>query len=214
MSNYQYLIKNYPLEKKNGKILIMLHGYGSNYNDLISLSDFFGDDYLYISIQANHSLDPNSYCWWSLHFDSDHTLKSDFDQAKYSVENLNKFIQKEIITKYNINTKNIILLGFSQGAMLAYALSLNFYDIYKKVIGLSGKIQEEIIKPASYDKYKDHKFYCSHGIFDQTIPITYARKASDWFEKNKIDHQFQEFDSQHNLCMENIEAVKNWLKIN
>lgn len=214
MSNYQYLIKNYQLEKKNDKVLIMLHGYGSNYNDLISLSDFFGDDYLYISIQANHSLDPNSYCWWSLHFDSDHTLKSDFDQAKYSVENLNKFIQKEIITKYNINNKNIILLGFSQGAMLAYALSLNFYDIYKKVVGLSGKIQEEIIKPASNDKYKDHKFYCSHGIFDQTIPITYARKASDWFEKNKINHQFHEFDSQHNLCMENIEAVKNWLKIN
>ena len=214
MSNYQYLIKNYPQGKKNGKILIMLHGYGSNYNDLISLSDFFGDDYLYISIQANHSLDPNSYCWWSLYFDSDHTLKSDFDQAKYSVENLNKFIQKEIITKYNFNNENIILLGFSQGAMLAYALSLNFYDIYKKVVGLSGKIQEEIIKPASNDKYKDHKFYCSHGIFDQTIPITYARKASDWFEKNKIDHSYQEFDSQHNLCMENIEAVKNWLKIN
>ena len=214
MSNYQYLIKNYPLEKKNGKILIMLHGYGSNYNDLISLSDFFGDDYVYISIQANHSLDINSYCWWSLHFDKDHTLKSDFDQAKYSVENLNKFIQKEIITKYNFNNENIILLGFSQGAMLAYALSLNFYDIYKKVVGLSGKIQEEIIKPASNDKYKDHKFYCSHGIFDQTIPITYARKASDWFEKNKINHQFHEFDSQHNLCMENIEGVKNWLKIN
>ena len=214
MSNYQYLIKNYPLEKKNGKILIMLHGYGSNYNDLISLSDFFGDDYLYISIQANLSLDINSYCWWSLHFDKDHTLKSDFDQAKYSVKNLNKFIQKEIITKYNFNNKNIVLLGFSQGAMLAYALSLNFYDIYKKVVGLSGKIQEEIIKPASNDKYKDHKFYCSHGIFDQTIPITYARKASDWFEKNKINHQFHEFDSQHNLCMENIEAVKNWLKIN
>ena len=82
MSNYQYLIKNYPLEKKNGKILIMLHGYGSNYNDLISLSDFFGDDYLYISIQANLSLDINSYCWWSLHFDKYHTLKSDIDQAK------------------------------------------------------------------------------------------------------------------------------------
>ena len=192
----------------------MLHGYGSNYNDLISLSDFFGDDYLYISIQANLSLDINSYCWWSLHFDKDHTLKSDFDQAKYSVENLNKFIQKEIITKYNFNKKNIVLLGFSQGAMLAYALSLNFYDMYKKVIALSGKIQEEIIKPVSDDKYKDHKFYCSHGIFDQTIPITYARKASDWFEKNKINYNYQEFDSQHNLCMENIEAVKNWLKIN
>ena len=213
MSNYQYLVKNYPL-KKNGKILIMLHGYGSNYNDLISLSDFLGKEYLYISIQANHSLDLNSYCWWSLHFDSDHTLRSDFDQAKYSVENLNKFIQNEIIQKYNINNKNIVLLGFSQGAMLAYALSLNFYDKYKKVIGLSGKIQIEITKLGSVDKYKDHKFYCSHGIYDQTIPIIHARKASKWFEKNKIDHDYQEFESQHNLCMENIEAVKDWLKIN
>ena len=213
MSNYQYLIKNYP-QKKNGKILIMLHGYGSNYNDLISLSDFLGNDYLYISIQANHSLDLNSYCWWSLHFDSDNTLKSDFDQAKNSVENLNKFIQNEIIQKYKINRENIVLLGFSQGAMLAYALSLNFYEIYKKVIGLSGRILEEIIKPVSIDKYKDHKFYCSHGILDQTIPIIYARKASNLFDKNKIDHNYQEFESQHNLCMENIEAVKDWLKTN
>ena len=214
MSNYQYLIKNYPLEKKNGKILIMLHGYGSNYNDLISLSDFFGDDYMYISIQANHPLDLNSYCWWTLHFDSDHTLKSDFDQAKYSVDNLNIFIQNEIIQKHNIKSENIVLLGFSQGAMLAYALSLNFYDKYKKVIALSGKIPEEIIKPGSIDKYKDHKFYCSHGVLDQTIPITYSRNASNWFKKNKIDHKYQEFESQHNLSMENIEAVKHWLEIN
>ena len=213
MSDYQYLIKNFP-EKKNRKILIMLHGYGSNYNDLISLSDFFGDDYLYISIQAHHPLDLNSYCWWSLHFDSNNTLKSDFDQAKHSVENLNIFIQNEIIQKYNMNSENIVLLGFSQGAMLAYALSLNFYDMYKKVIGLSGKIPEEIIKTTSIDKYKDHKFYCSHGIFDQTIPITYARKSSHWLDKNKIDHNYHEFESHHNLCMENIEGVNDWLKIN
>ena len=155
----------------------MLHGYGSNYNDLISLSDFFGDNYLYISIQANHPLDLNSYCWWSLHFDSNNTVKSNFEQAKYSVENLNKFIQNEIIQKYDINSENIVLLGFSQGAMLAYALSLNFYDMYKKVIGLSGKILKEIIKPVSIEKYIDHKFYCSHGILDQTIPISYARES-------------------------------------
>ena len=213
MSDYQYLIKNYP-QKKNSKILIMLHGYGSNYNDLISLSDFFGENYLYVSIQANHPLDLNSYCWWSLHFDSNNTLKSDFEQAKYSVENLNIFIQNQIIQKYNIKSENIVLLGFSQGAMLAYALSLNFYDKYKKVIGLSGKILKEIIKPVSTDKYKDHKFYCSHGVLDQTIPIAYARKSSDWLYKNKIDHNYQEFESQHNLCLENIEAVKDWLKIN
>ena len=90
MSDYQYIIKNY-LGKKNGKILIMLHGYGSNYNDLISLSEFFGENYLYVSIQANHALDLNSYCWWSLHYDSNNTLKSDFDQAKYSVDNINIF---------------------------------------------------------------------------------------------------------------------------
>ena len=39
-------------------------------------------------------------------------------------------------------------------------------------------------------------------------------KASHWFDKNKIDHNYQEFESQHNLCLENIEAIKDWLKIN
>ena len=212
MSNFLYLIKNKSLKKKERKVLIMLHGYGSNYNDLISLSDFFGDDYIYISLQANHSLDLNSYCWWSLHFDVNHKIQSNFEQAKNSVENLNKFIQNGIVQKYNIRNENIILLGFSQGAMLAYALSLNFYDNYKKVIGLSGKIIEEIINLGSNNKYKDHKFYYSHGLFDQTIPISSARKTSKWFDENKINHKYQEFQSQHNLSMENIEAVKNWLK--
>ena len=48
-----------------------------------------------------------------------------------------------------------------------------------------GKILKEIIKPVSTDKYKDHKFYCSHGVLDQTIPIAHARKSSDWLDKNK-----------------------------
>jgi phospholipase/carboxylesterase len=112
---------------------------------------------------------------------------------------------------YNFSFENVFLLGFSQGAMIAYALSVNYPNFYKKVIALSGKIPNEVVKYKERNNYLSHNFFCSHGIYDQVIPIHIGRESSEWLTKKEIRHIFLEFESQHGVSPENFEKMKSWI---
>ena len=124
----------------------MLHGYGSNEYDLFSLSENINSNYLIISIRACIEMGGESYCWWPLSIDNQMKLVMDVNQAKSSIKSLNNFIMNELANKFRFSSNEIYLLGFSQGCMISYALSINYPKNYKKVIGMSGKISFDIIK--------------------------------------------------------------------
>tara|TARA_A100001011_G_scaffold367418_1_gene420825 strand:+ start:119 stop:766 length:648 start_codon:yes stop_codon:yes gene_type:complete len=210
---------DYNIKKPNDitsecKVIIMLHGYGSNKEDLFSFSDYMNPKALIISVQAPHKMDYGSYCWWALNFDESMNLSIEVSQARESINQLHKFISEYLVDNYNFSLNNIFLLGFSQGAMVAYTLSINYPDFYKKVIGLSGKIPYEIINYNKENDYSLHNYFCSHGIFDQVIPIDIGRDSSSWFTNKKIKHVFLEFQSQHGVSPENFEEMKSWIAKN
>jgi hypothetical protein len=81
----------------------------------------------------------------------------------------------ELILNYSIDAKAVSLLG-SQGAILSYA-ALSHPEKISKVIALSGYLNEEIIE----ENYRNNDFsklniFASHGVVDQVIPVTWARK--------------------------------------
>jgi phospholipase/carboxylesterase len=58
------------------------------------------------------------------HFDADQNKFSDNEQAKSSRDLIAGFID-ELILNYSIDAKAVSLLGFSQGAILSYAIALS-----------------------------------------------------------------------------------------
>ena len=72
----------------------------------------------------------------------------------------------------------------------------------------------EIINFKELANYKEHNFFCSHGIFDQVIPIEIGRKSSEMMSKYGINHKFLEFQSSHGICPENFEQMILWLENN
>ena len=216
MSNisFEYIFKEPTSIKKNNKVILMFHGYGSNKEDLFSFSDYMDPSLLIISIQAPYKIDYNSHCWWSLEYDINMNLIMDVEQAKKSVNELHNFISNDLCEKFYFTNNQVYLFGFSQGCMLSYALSINYPNNYNRVIGLSGKIPKEIINYKQALSYTEHNFFCSHGIFDQVIPIKIGRKSSEWLSKNGINHKFLEFQSAHGICPENFEQIILWLNEN
>ena len=210
----EYDIKKPSSYNQNTKVILMFHGYGSNKSDLFSFSNFMDSDYLIISIQAPIKLDYNSYCWWSLQYDDNMRLTMNAEEALKTVNQLNEFISTDLCEKYNFISDQIYLVGFSQGCMISYTLSINYPKKYKKVIGLSGKIPYEILKYDEKEDYTDHNFFCSHGIYDQVIPIEIGRESDKWLSKNKISHKYLEFDSAHGINAENFEQMTHWLNKN
>ena len=209
--SFDYDVKESLSFDKNGKVIIMFHGYGSNKDDLFSFAKFMNPNFLIISVQAPIKMDYNSYCWWSLNYDNDMQLQMDVKEAKNSLNELNRFIGEDLSIKYNFGLNQVYLLGFSQGCMISYALSINFPENYKKAVGLSGKIPYEIINFDEKFDYSNHNFFCSHGVNDQVIPIEVGRESNRWFSEKNINHKYLEFESAHGINSENFEQMNLWL---
>src|SRR5690606_4106432 len=143
--------------------IIMLHGFGSDENDLFSFASELPEKYAIISLKAPIRLEPYGNAWYTIYFDSPQGKFSDDEQAIASRELVSKCID-EIVEKYKIDAHNVTLLGFSQGTILSFAVALSYPEKVKNVIGLSGYIHEGILKEG-YEKndFGKLKMYTSHG---------------------------------------------------
>lgn len=199
---------------ENSPAIIMLHGFGSDENDLFSFATELPDHYHIISLKAPIPMQPYGNAWYNIYFDSSDGKFSDIPQAIASRDLVAKCID-EISEKYNIKYQNITLLGFSQGTILSFAIALNYPEKLTRVVGLSGYINEELLK----DGYKENNFsnlkvYSSHGSVDQVLPVEWARKTEPFLSQLNIPCMYSEFPVGHGVAPQNFYELKKWLEEN
>ena len=209
--NLHYLVQEPKTIKDQNPLLILLHGYGSNEEDLFSFAPELPDDNYVISVRAPYDLQPYGHAWYAIHFDADENKFSDNVQAKQSVEIIASFID-EILKQYPIDTENVTLIGFSQGAILSYATALTYPEKISKVVALSGYFNQEILPEVIDTKAISHlKFFVSHGSVDQVIPVDWARKAKPALENLGLEVEYQEYPIGHGVSPKNFFDFKAWL---
>ncbi|RLD23825.1 MAG: phospholipase [Bacteroidetes bacterium] len=191
--------------------IIMLHGFGSDENDLFSFASELPDKYFIISLKAPIAMQPYGNAWYNIYFDGGNGKFSDDEQAIQSRDLIVKCID-EIILAYNIDPEKITLLGFSQGTILGMAVALSYPEKIKNVIALSGYINEKIL----VEGYEEHdfsglNFYSSHGSDDQVIPVEWGRKTKPFLSKLGIDCHYSEFPVGHGVSPQNFYEFKQWL---
>ncbi|MDP5002031.1 MAG: alpha/beta hydrolase-fold protein, partial [Flavobacterium sp.] len=208
--NLHYLIQEPKVKHDKNPLLLLLHGYGSNEEDLFSFATELPQDHYVISVRAPYDLQPYGHAWYAIHFDADENKFSDNEQAKESVELIASFIY-EMVKQYPIDTKNITLIGFSQGAILSYATALTYPEKISKVVALSGYFNQEILPEVIDNKAVSHlKFFVSHGSVDQVIPVEWARKAKPALENLGLEVEYQEYPIGHGVSPKNFFDFKNW----
>ncbi len=209
--NLHYLIQEPKIKHDKNPILLLLHGYGSNEEDLFSFASELLQDHYVISVRAPYDLQPYGHAWYAIHFDADENKFSDNVQAKQSVDLIAGFID-EIVKQYPIDTNNVTLIGFSQGAILSYATALTYPEKVTKVVALSGYFNQEIMPEVIDKKAISHlKFFVSHGSVDQVIPVEWSRKAKPTLENLGVEVQYQEYPVGHGVAPQNFFDFKNWL---
>ncbi|WP_291135205.1 alpha/beta hydrolase [Flavobacterium sp. UBA7663] len=210
--NLHYLVQEPKVKHDKNPLLLLLHGYGSNEEDLFSFAPELPDDSYVISVRAPYDLQPYGHAWYAIHFDADENKFSDNVQAKQSVEIIASFID-EIVKQYPIDAKNVTLIGFSQGAILSYATALTYPEKISKVVALSGYFNQEILPEVIDTKAISHlKFFVSHGSVDQVIPVDWARKAKPALENLGLEVEYQEYPIGHGVSPKNFFDLKNWLQ--
>ena len=206
----QYIVREPKNKTQNPPLLILLHGYGSNKEDLFSFAEELPDELLIISAQAPYEMGYGGYAWYAINFDDVKGKFSDLKQAKTSLDIVAIFID-EIKQKYKTDPDKTFLLGFSQGAILSYSLSFFYPNKVQNIIALSGYINTELL-PKEISKEIQTSYYCSHGSVDQVLPIEWARKSKPFLDNLGLQNVYSEYPVGHGVAPQNFYSFKTWIE--
>ncbi len=188
----------------------MIHGYGSNEQDLFSFSRAIPENFTIVSLRGDIEIQYNGYAWYNISIDYNGNKSYDIEKAKKSRDNILKSLE---ICKglYEIDPDNITLMGFSQGSMLVNAVALTYPEKIKNIISLSGAFDPSIINLSNSKYLKKLSFYISHGLNDEILPFNLSKKSLKILDDNNLNYIFEEYPIGHGVSPENFKSMLNWL---
>lgn len=207
----EYRIQEPNIKLGKNPLILLLHGYGSNEDDLFSFAAELPQEYYIISARAPYDMQYGAYAWYAINFDADENKFSDNEQAKVSRDLIAGFID-ELIQAYPVDAQKITLVGFSQGAILSYAVALSYPEKVQNVVALSGYLNLEIVaEDYLKNNFNNLKIFSSHGTVDQVIPVEWARKTPTIVENLGINITYKEYPIGHGVTPQNFYDFKKWI---
>ncbi|MFC6268554.1 alpha/beta hydrolase [Frigoriflavimonas asaccharolytica] len=199
----QYLVREPENITPSTTILFLLHGYGSNEQDLFSFQPTLPKDWLVVSFRAPGNTPYEGFSWYDIDL-ADEENRVNVEQANLSLDILLENILK-VSNRYGLVDNQTHLAGFSQGGILSYALALKNPDLFTKVACMSCYPEMKILENISKDKKKLEKlqFFISHGSEDAIIPLDWGRKAADYLYHLGCYFTFREYVSGHGVNQKN-----------
>ena len=203
----KYLVKEPSIKTAKLPVLILLHGFGSNEQDLFSMANQLPKQMLIISARAPYTLSQGSYAWFHVDLSTGKPIYN-AEEAEKSRTVILKFID-QVKTKYHAD--EIYLMGFSQGAIMSYSIALTNPEKVKGIVALSGRILTDI-KPliASQNKLEKLPVFIGHGINDQTLPIFNGRAASKQCMDLHTLTTYKEYVMGHEISQEEFSDILDW----
>ncbi len=168
------------IEPSSGKdpamLVVLLHGYGSNGADMISLAPVWRHalpDALFIAPNAPeycpHS--PGGYQWWSL---TDYSRPALAAGARRAAPALDAFLDAEL-AKHGLSEDRLLLVGFSQGTMMALHVGPCREKQFAGIIGFSGMLADPMLLSKSIRTKPP--VLLVHGTADQIVPVAAIHEA-------------------------------------
>ncbi len=201
-----------PADAKDKPLIIFLHGYGSDERDLFSIRDDLSQDYSYLSVRAPSEVDGGGYKWFTQDVDQTDYEGVTSDVSK-STDLLRTFIE-QATEKYGTQPDKVVLVGFSQGAMMSYQIGLQHPELVRGIAPLSGKILAPLkarLKPD--DRLNALKVFIGHGSADSRVPFSGATEARTLLDNLLINPEFHAYaGAGHTITAAEVADLDRWLE--
>lgn len=196
---------------KKTKVLVVLHGYGSNESDLFDIPKMY-DNVLSFSLRGPLTTNNGGFCWYPIEFDRNGIKQYRFADALQSRALILSFI-RQACAAYHVDTTNVYLMGFSQGAIMSYDLLLTNPQLVKGIIALSGRLLEEDAQVRTDPKrLSNARIFIGHGKSDNLIRIEESDKAAAFFKNRGVqDITFRKYEIPHSINGQELNDIRDWL---
>ncbi|MEM9220816.1 MAG: prolyl oligopeptidase family serine peptidase [Pseudomonadota bacterium] len=152
-------------------IIVFLHGYGANGEDLLSLSDMFSlvlPGALFVAPDAPQEMGMGGRAWFPL------TMRDPSEYARgvaAAGPALERGIEDEL-DRHGLPEHRLALIGFSQGTMMALHVAYRLRAPVAGVVGFSG------LCAGADDGLKAAPTLLVHGTGDQVVPAMLTLEAA------------------------------------
>ena len=196
-------------------IIIFLHGYGADGNDLIGLADplkAIFKDTLFLSPHAPEpcAMSPMGRQWFGLTLRDPEEYWRGAEKAKPS---LDQYLD-DVIEQTNIPASKISLVGFSQGTMMALHTGLRREKQLASIVGFSGLLPMPKSAKIATNFTSKPPVQLIHGDLDAVVPVsaTLAAELSLKAHDVKVSKHICE-NVEHGISPEGLQVAAEFLSM-
>ena len=197
-----------PAQTEPGKTypaLFLMHGIGSNEQNMLSLVNGLEDSFYIFSIRG-HLPQPPGYAFFTIQgYGKPH--REVFDEG---IRKLTSFIDYAC-GEYPLDESQLFLLGFSQGAILSMTLGLTLGSRIKGIIALSGYIPAFVKEEYMIQPVDNLSLFISHGEMDQVLPFDWGLANNEYFSSLGANVTFKTYKEGHTVSLDNHRDFMNWI---
>ena len=190
-------------------LVIMLHGFGANMQDLAGLAPAISaDGYVYacpnapLPFQLGHG--QTGFGWLTPRGGG--TVEETTNSEKL----LGDFFDT-VFQQFNVSPGNAILMGFSQGGGMTYRCGLGRADKFAGLAALSATLPDEDDLAARLPAERTQPIFIAHGLFDQMVSEDTAQSAKSFLESNGYTPEFHTYNMGHEISGEELGDLVPWV---
>lgn len=193
-------------------LLVLLHGVGSNEQDLFALCAHLPERYWVLSLRAPHRMGPGAFAWFDYSIEPGGARTIDEAQERASRALLSQTLA-QASEQLGIAPERVVVAGFSQGGAMALGLLLTQPALMRAAIVWHGRLMDQhVAELAPADAFRGRALWVSHGTHDGVIPIAHAQAVARHVAPLPLAFTYREFPSEHEIRPSELAATLAWLE--
>lgn len=198
--------------------VIVLHGLGADGTDFLSFADelklaavgpvrwvFPRASERPVTINGGHRM----RAWYDI-LGTDLVRREDEAGLRESFGQVHALLDREVAR--GMPAQRIVLGGFSQGCAVTLGAGLRYGQRLAGLVGMSGYLPlADSTAAERRDANALTPVFMAHGRQDGVVPLARGAAARDALQAQGQPVQWQDYPMQHSVCLEEVQALQQWL---
>jgi phospholipase/carboxylesterase len=193
-------------------LLVLMHGVGSNEQDLFGLARLMPPQFHVLSLRAPYVLSPDAYAWFEFEVLPDGERRINEEQERES-----RFLVGEMVAsasqQLGVPPERVVVGGFSQGGIMALSLLLTQPAKVRAAMVWHGRLlQQAAAHIAAPEAFEGKALWVSHGSADNVIPPSAAEATRELARGLPLALSGADFPGGHEIRPAELQGALAWLQ--
>ena len=193
-------------------LLVLMHGVGSNEQDLMGLAPQIPERFHVLSLRAPFRMGPGSHAWFDFSIEPNGERSINEAQEAQSRALVAQAIASAA-EQLGIPPERVVVGGFSQGGIMALSLLLTQPALMQAAMVWHGRLLTQVLPLAAPpDALRGKQMWLSHGTHDNVIPLAHAQAIAHHMAPLPVTLAYHEFPGAHEIRPSELAATVTWLE--